>query len=86
MCVWQLFPSGQLSSLADVLAAVSSTQAKCLLTAAFLSRAGTISSALKTSLKLRALRNDAALGGAVQAFEVDNDVNELLDTLNRLEK
>merc|ERR1712146_554404 len=76
-----LFERPQQEHLLDVLACGSTTQAKTLLALQYLHKCGLLSEQRKSVLKRKALDRNAALLGIVQAFEVDQDLAELLDSL-----
>ena len=79
-----LFERPDQEHLKDVIACGTSAQAKALLALAYLSKCGVLSTQRKSVLKRKALVRDAALLGVVQAYEIDNDLPELLDSLELL--
>jgi hypothetical protein len=76
-----LFERRDAEQLSQVLACATTVQAKCLLTLSYLSKCGKLNNEQKKLLKLKALQRDVALAGAVQAYEIDQDLAELLDSL-----
>jgi hypothetical protein len=76
-----LFQQRDATQLAAVLACAGAVQAKCLLAVSYLAKCSSLTPHAKAALKRKALARDVALAGAVQAYEVDGDLSELLDSL-----
>jgi hypothetical protein len=76
-----LFQQRDATQLAAVLACAGAVQAKCLLAVSYLAKCSSLTPHATAALKRKALARDVALAGAVQAYEVDGDLSELLDSL-----
>jgi len=70
--------------LAPATGGFTSPTAKLLLLLALFHKQGKLSAADKGALKDRVLRQDALVTAALEVFEIDQDLDELLDTLRRL--
>jgi len=64
--------------------AFSSPTSRALLLLALFAKQGKLSSAEKGALKERVLRSDVLVNAAMEVFEIDQDLDELCDTLKRI--
>jgi hypothetical protein len=78
-------PASSSSSLSPPLAVLSSARtpiAKLLLLISHLYKQGRLNAAQRSTLKDKAMASDAALLACIEAFEVDGDIDEILDSFN----
>lgn len=62
----------------------TSITSRALLLVALFAKQGKLSASEKALLKDRVLRNDALVVAALEVFDVDQDLEELCDTLRRI--